>query len=50
MKGQKVKENVPADVLDRADKQNDAGQPTHDPANPNKAPEQPKDALDFGSP
>ena len=46
----KVKESVPAAVLDRADQQQQAGQPTKDPANPDKAPEQPKGALDFGSP
>ncbi|HUS27815.1 MAG TPA: hypothetical protein VMZ53_04885 [Kofleriaceae bacterium] len=50
MKGQKVKENVPAAVLDRADHQNDAKQPKRDPANPAASPEQPKGALDFGSP
>jgi hypothetical protein len=50
MKGKNVKENVPADVLDRADTQKAAGQPTKDPADPSKAPEQPKGALDFGSP
>lgn len=50
MKGQNVKENVPADVLDRADKRKDGAQPSRDPADPNKAPEQPKGALDFGSP
>jgi hypothetical protein len=49
MKGQKVKDNVPADVLDRADKKN-ASQPKQDPADPNKAPEQAKGAFDFGSP
>ena len=48
MKGQKVKDNVPADVLDRAD--HEASQPKRDPANPEKPTEQPKGALDFGSP
>ena|ERR1043165_6801445 len=50
MKGKTVKETVPAGVLDRADHQKEAGQPTKDPADPNKAPDQPKSALDFGSP
>src|SRR5947208_125685 len=49
MKGKTVKEHVPADVLDRADQQK-AKQPTNDPANPAKPAEQPKGALDFGSP
>ena len=49
MKGKTVKETVPAGVLDRADQQK-AQQPTRDPANPAKPEEQPKGALDFGSP
>jgi hypothetical protein len=50
MKGQKVKENVPAGVLDRADQKKPTGQPSKDPANPAKPAEKPKGALDFGSP
>jgi gas vesicle protein len=47
----KVKEHVTSDVLDRADARKAAAtQPSKDPANPEKPAEQPKGALDFGSP
>ena len=54
MKGKTVKETVPAGVLDRADQQKDADSAAKgakkDPANPAAPDEQPKGALDFGSP
>ena len=48
----KVKENVPAGVLDRLDKQDKDATKTDQQPQPAResAPEQPRDALDFGQP